>query len=188
MKIEYIKAKAMGEKLPFDLKSEIWNWVRSIAAAIILTLLLVNFVFVFVRVDGESMTNTLQNGDRLFVDRLAYVFSEPRRGDIVILHYPVLDPEKVYVKRCIAVSGDTVEIRDGILYVNGEMFGESYTRDDIMTFSMQQVVVPEGHVFVMGDNRNDSFDSTEIGPVSIDKLLGKACFVVWPFDRIEYIA
>ena len=203
MRIEKVIAKACGTRQQFDKKEEIFSWIKCIVLAVAITLLLVNFVFLFVRVDGESMTNTLQNNDRLFVDRLVYTFSEPRRGDIVICHFPKPDipffnyqKDKTYVKRCVAVAGDTVEIKDdGYLYVNDELVTESYiiTKSSIsggdrtMKNTFAKTTVPEGCIFVMGDNRDDSTDSRVVGAVPLDLVLGKACFVIWPISNWEYI-
>lgn len=188
MTIEELKARASGKKAPADTKKEIWSWVRSIVAALLITLILVSFVFIFVRVDGKSMTYTLEDRDRLFVDRLAYTFSTPHRGDIVILHYPGRGREN-FVKRCVAVAGDTVEITGGYLWINGKRMEESYIRcgSGNMRINMRQITVPEGHVFVLGDNRNDSLDSSELGPISMDLIVGKACFIIWPISEWGYI-
>lgn len=204
MKIERVIAKACGTRVQLTKKEEILSWVKCIAIAVAITLFLVNFVFMFVRVDGESMTNTLQNNDRLFVDRLTYTFGKPERGDIVICHFPKTigvfysyQADKVYVKRCVAVAGDTVEIKeDGYLYVNDQILkDESYIitsnslkgGDKTMKGTFAKITVPEGSIFVMGDNRDDSTDSRIVGPVPLELVMGKACAVVWPISAWEYI-
>lgn len=148
-----------------------------------------------VRVSGESMLDTLQDGDYLFVEKLSYTFSSPKRGDVVICYYP--DPyyesqNKDYytrVKRVVAVAGDTVETRDGRLYVNGEAVEEPYlTEKRSATAGIETpVTVQKGTVFVLGDNRINSRDSRDsrIGAIPLEQIVGKPHFVLFPLSHFH---
>jgi len=140
------------------------------------------FVFEFVRVDGDSMQPTLQTDEYVFMERVTYWFSEPRRGDIVICLYP--NRTDTYVKRVIGEAGDEIRITGGVLYINGEPNTDYFNEP---MYDMEPVMVPDDHVFVMGDNRNASMDSTNssVGPLPYEMILGKALFVIWPFDKIS---
>ena len=170
---------------------EIAGWVLTLAFAALLALLINSFVFFFARVEGSSMLGTLKDGEVLFVWRAGYVFGQPQRGDIVICHYPktkdggYLDQKNTcYVKRVIGLPGDTVSIRQGTVYINGEALKESYLETErIDSQSMEAVVLEEGEYFLMGDNRSDSTDSRRMGAVERGKILGKAVGVVYPFTE-----
>ena len=170
---------------------EIAGWVLTLAFAALLALLINSFVFFFARVEGNSMLGTLKDGEVLFVWRAGYVFGQPQRGDIVICHYPktkdggYLDQKNTcYVKRVIGLPGDTVSIRQGTVYINGEALKESYLETERTdSQSMEAVVLGEGEYFLMGDNRSDSTDSRRMGAVERGKILGKAVGVVYPFTE-----
>ncbi len=170
---------------------EIAGWVLTLAFAALLALLINSFVFFFARVEGSSMLGTLKDGEVLFVWRAGYVFGQPQRGDIVICHYPktkdggYLDQKNTcYVKRVIGLPGDTVSIRQGTVYINGEALKESYLETERTdSQSMEAVVLEEGEYFLMGDNRSDSTDSRRMGAVERGKILGKAVGVVYPFTE-----
>ena len=164
-------------------KRETYGWIFSLLAAVVIALALRFFVFEFIRVDGESMQPTLETNEYVFMEKVTYWFEEPKFGDIVICYYP--HRAETFVKRVIGTPGDTLEIHDGTLYINGEpdtTYFSGYLEHDLET-----TVVPEKSVFVMGDNRNHSMDSTNsgIGTLSYDMILGKALFVIWPFDKIQ---
>ena len=164
-------------------KREVWGWVISLVAAVVIALTLRFFVFEFIRVDGSSMSPVLETNEYVFMEKVTYWFSEPAYGDIVICYYP--NRSETFVKRVIGTEGDTIEIRDGTLYINNVADTKYFS--DYMNNEMAPVVVPENSVFVMGDNRNASMDSTNssIGPLSDNMILGKALFVIWPFDKMQ---
>ena len=143
---------------------EIMSWVIPFAIALVAALLIKNFLIINADVPTGSMENTILPGDRFIGNRLAYVFGEPERGDIVVFRYPD-DESEIYVKRVIGLPGDTIDIEDGKIYINGsaEPLQEDY--------------------FMMGDNRNDSWDARYWSNtyVTKDKILGKALFTYWPF-------
>lgn len=163
-------------------KRETWGWLVSLIAAVAIALTLRFFVFEFIRVDGSSMEPVLLTNEYVFMEKVTYWFSEPAYGDIIICNYP--NRTETFVKRVIGTEGDTIEIHDGTLYINNEpdtKYFAGYLNNDLAP-----VVVPEDSVFVMGDNRNASMDSTNssIGPLPYSMILGKALFVIWPFDKM----
>lgn len=139
-------------------------------------------MFNFSVVRGSSMAPGIHDGDRILVDHLSYVFREVRRGDIVVLQYP-LDPSLDYIKRVIGLPGDRVEIHDGAVWVNDERLAEPYVSDRDPRTRLSAIVQPE-HYFVLGDNRPHSSDSREFGQVPRDNLRGCVEVRVWPPERI----
>lgn len=168
----------------FSIGKEIFEWVQAIVVAVVIAMAIRTFVFTLVNVEGESMEPTLHDHDRLVVTRLAYT---PEKGDIIIFR-PDCDPDRPYVKRVIAMPGDTIDINQetGDVSVNGEILDEPYIKERIRSFGTVSfpAVVPEKHVFVMGDNRNHSKDSRfqDVGMVSYESIIGKANFRFWPFS------
>ena len=162
---------------------EFWGWVLSLAAAVAIALMLRFFVFEFIRVDGESMQPTLYTDEYVFMEKVTYWFSEPQRGDIIICSYP--GHTDTYVKRVIGMEGDRIRITNGVLYINDVANYDYFA--DAMNSDMDEVTVPENHVFVMGDNRNASMDSTNpsIGALPDSMVQGKALFVIFPLDNIH---
>lgn len=165
-------------------KQELLEWIECLGVSIIVVLLLTNFVFRFVVVDGSSMEPTLHHGNRLFVFRLGY---EPSNGDIVVFE-PRGDQNRYYIKRVIAVEGQTVDIKNGEVYVDGEQLPEQYISEKIRSEYPGQYpqTVPQDCVFVLGDNRNasrDSRDAVGVGMVEEDSIVGKALFRVFPFNQ-----
>lgn len=130
-----------------------------------------------IRVDGYSMEPTLHNGEFVIVNRLAYRFGEPSRGDVIVFLYP-RDPNQEYIKRVIGLPGDRVRVSGGRVYVNDEPLAEPYIA--AAPRYQSEWTVPEGNLFVLGDNRNNSSDSHNWGPVPFDNVIGKALFVYWP--------
>lgn len=166
-------------------KREFRGWVFSLCAAVVIALMLRFFVFEFIRVEGESMLPTLYTNEYVFMEKVTYWFSEPQRGDIIICSFP--NRTDTFVKRVIGIGGDVIEVSGGIVYINGEPHSEYFS--GTMNTDMSPVTVPENHVFVMGDNRNASMDSTNssIGPLPDSMVKGKALFVIWPLDNIHGI-
>lgn len=167
-------------------RSEIYDWIQCIIVALIVCVVLFVFFFRLVDVKGNSMNPTLENGDKMFVSDMFYT---PKPGDIVIFQKDSYKPEAL-VKRVIATEGQTVEINfdKGIVYVDGVALDEPYIKELThrqLDFSGIQVV-PEGCVFVMGDNRNDSTDSRDerIGMVDTRMIIGKVYFTVFPLNHL----
>ena len=177
------------------LQQKIMSWVWTILAALVIAFALRMFVVELIRVDGTSMTNTLQNGEIVVVSKLAYLTGEPQRNDIVICRYPnrvdstlnlgaamAIDFHTLFVKRLVGLPGDTVQIYNGKLYVNGEVvpdpeFMGSVPRD----YGPRRLGADE--YFVMGDNRYSSHDSRadDVGPISRGAIMGKVDSVLFPW-------
>ena len=159
---------------------EFLAWVRVFTSAAVYATLIVTFLFQVARVDGQSMAPTLEDRDRLIVNKLAYRLGAPQRGDIVMLYYP-LDPDKSYVKRVIAEEGDMVRVVDGQVFVNDvplpdEQIPPEYRSHD----EWGPQVIPEGYYFVMGDHRNNSSDSRHWGFVPKKYIIGRVQVRWWP--------
>ena len=157
--------------------------IETILMAVVLFLLL-NAATSRVRVYNVSMQPTLFEGNLLVVNKLAYKLGEPKRGDIIVFHYQGTVNED-YIKRVIGLPGDTVEIRNGIVRVNGQAITEPYIAE--LPGYTGQWKVPEGELFVLGDNRNHSSDSHDWGFVQKEWVVGKAIVVYWPLDRIRVL-
>jgi signal peptidase I len=161
-------------------QEEIVAWVKTLLSAAVYAILIVTFGFQVARVEGQSMAPTLADQDRLIVNKLAYRIGEPRRGDIVMLYYP-LNPEKSFVKRVIAEEGDTVRIVDGRVYVNDVPLQDDYVPEEFRSHDdWGPQVIPEGYDFVMGDHRNNSSDSRHWGMVPKKYIIGKVQVRWWP--------
>lgn len=146
--------------------------------------LVINALSARVRVDGFSMLPTLHDGEFVLVNRLAYRFGAPERGDIVVFHYPP-DPTQDLIKRVIGLPGDTISIQGGMVVVNGEPLFEPYIAQSPLYAGTW--VVPAGHLFVLGDNRNDSSDSHSWGMLPFENIVGKAVLIYWPFQSLQLI-
>lgn len=170
-----------------NVMAEVWDWIKSIALALIIVFIIHQFVFNLSKVDGFSMQPTLQHGERLFVNKIVYLLKEPKHSDIVILKDPRRDKKQRLVKRVIAVPGDTVEIREHRLYVNGEQVDEPYTATRIQGAGFGPLLVEEGQYFVLGDNRHlgESLDSRDFGAIDRKLIEGRADFIVWPITHLD---
>ncbi|MEI6287295.1 MAG: signal peptidase I [Bacillota bacterium] len=169
------------------LKREALSWAKSIAIAVVLAMVIRYFVIESYQVEGTSMVPTLQNSERLFVNKFIYRFREPKTGDIIVLKYPS-DTSKDFIKRVIAKSGDTLEIIDGRVLVNGTAINEPYINEPMrIANNYPKIEIPKGYVFVMGDNRNHSKDSrySDVDLVSYDLIKGEALFAYWPLSQMR---
>jgi signal peptidase I len=165
------------------LGEELVVWVKTIASAAVYATLIVTFGFQVARVEGHSMQPTLQDNDRLIVNKLAYRLGDPKAGDIVMLYSP-LDPDKALVKRVIGEPGDTVRIVDGRVYRNEVAVDDRYVAPQFRSHDdWGPQVVPEGYYFVMGDHRNNSSDSRSWGYVPKKYIAGKVQVRWWPLGH-----
>jgi len=161
---------------------EVWSAVQTLVSAAVYATLIVTFGVQVARVDGLSMAPTLEDHDRLIVNKLVYELGEPRPGDIVMLYYPI-NPEKMFVKRVIAKEGDTVRIVDGRVYVNDIPLHDDYVPAEFRSHDdYGPQVVQQGYYFVMGDHRNNSSDSRHWGPVPKKYIVGKVKVRWWPLQ------
>jgi len=165
--------------------SSILRELKSYAKIVILTILFsflwYNYIIVNAQIPSNSMNNGIKTGDRLFGFRLSYISSSPQRGDVVIFKFPD-DETKDYIKRVIGLPGDVVQIKSGVLYINGEIYSEDYLKEP-MIGSFGPYCVPDGHYFMLGDNRNVSVDSRFwINTyVAQNKIIGKAFLKYYPY-------
>jgi signal peptidase I len=161
---------------------ELLSGVQTLVSAAVYATLIVTFGFQVARVDGLSMAPTLEDHDRLIVNKLVYELGDPRPGDIVMLYYP-LNPEKMFVKRVIAKEGDTVRIVDGRVYVNDIPLHDDYVPAEFRSHDdWGPQIVQQGYYFVMGDHRNNSSDSRHWGPVPKKYIVGKVKVRWWPLQ------
>ena len=173
------------EKKGKNWKKELRDWIVSFAVALIAVLIIRSFLFTIIRVDGPSMSDTLLDNDRLFVTVLDMRLNGPDRFDVVILHYPNRGNEK-FVKRVVGLPGDTIEVKNGVLSVNGVEYDETYLTDsrtarfDRSSFT---VTLGEDEYFVLGDNRDNSNDSRSVGVIHRQQFVGKVRAIIWPVDR-----
>ena len=164
------------------------EWIKDILIAIVVAFLVLQFIKPTI-VQEHSMENTLQPNDYLFISKQSYrLFGDPQRGDIIVFHSVLTTAdgaEKLLVKRIVALPGDTISITGGVVYINGEPQDEPYTKDGYTNTEMDEITIPEGKLFCMGDNRQNSRDSRDpmIGLVDEDEVLGKAVLRLFPFSR-----
>ena len=172
----------------------LWSVVKgilSIAAVLVLAWLLRTFVFQAYEIPSGSMETTIMTDDMVFAEKVSYYFNDPAQGDIVTFDDP-LTSNRTLIKRVIAVAGQTVDINDvdGLVYVDGEALEESYTTGS--TYTLDSAVtypytVPEGCVWVMGDNRENSQDSRYFGAIEVSTVTARAVFVYWPISEIKVL-
>lgn len=188
------KLETKNEKETVNWKSELISWIQIIIAAAVIALFLNSCIIANSQIPTESMENTIMAHDRVIGSRLSYLFSEPERGDVVIFHYPD-DPtgDTYYVKRVIGLPGDVIDIHDGGVYLNGSdtPLDEPYIKEPMETDPNHPLhfEVPEDSYFMMGDNRNDSWDARfwENTWVTKDKLIAKVLFRYYPFNKMGVI-
>ena len=165
--------------------SELKDWIGSIVIAVVLAMLIRTFIVELYVVDGPSMRPTLESEERLVVNKFIYRFHPPQKGEILVFQYP-RDPSRDFIKRVIATPGDTIEIHEGRVLVNDQLLTEDYILEKTRS-EYPKTTVPEGRVFVMGDNRNNSEDSrfADVGFVPYDLIKGKAMLVFWPISAYK---
>lgn len=162
-------------------------WGRDLVVSLIVSAFIIIFLYQPVKVEGTSMLPSLDDQERIFINKFVYNFEPIERGDVVVFHYP-RDIAKSYIKRVIAVPGDRVRIDDGQVYVNDRRLRESYVPAEFTDDrSLAETVVPRGCYFLLGDHRSSSSDSRDFGPVSRRYIYGKAVFGYWPMDRMGMV-
>ncbi|MDQ0215869.1 signal peptidase I [Oikeobacillus pervagus] len=168
-------------------RNEIFSWVKSIGIALLIVMIVRHFIFVPQVVKGESMMPTLQDGNKVIVSKI----SEIERFDQIVFHAP--DKEANYVKRVIGLPGDQIEMVDDTLYINGKAYKEPYLQEykkDLLPYqkftgNFDAVTVPNGHLFVMGDNRLKSKDSRHFGAITESAVIGKVTLRFWPLNEVN---
>ena len=175
---------------PKGIVKELLGWIVYIAIIIGLTWLIITFVGQRTRVSGHSMEATLHDGDNLIVDKLSYHFREPKRFEIIVFPYRHKE-NTYYIKRIIGLPGETVQVKDGYVYINGEKLDENYGLEvmEDAGIAAEPIELGEDEYFVLGDNRNHSSDSRDpsVGILHRDELFGRAWIRIWPLDSIGVI-
>lgn len=171
------------EEQPINWKRFLLDVLETLVLAVVLYFG-INAVSARVRVDGFSMRPTLQDGEYILINKLAYKLGEPMRGDIVVFVFPV-NPEEDLIKRIIGLPGDTITVQDGVLSINGVVVNEPYINAPPAYSDTWQV--SEGNLFVLGDNRNDSRDSHQWGLLPIENVIGRAVLIYWPPEEWQII-
>ena len=167
------------------------EWIKDILIAIVIAIVVVQFIKPTI-VKESSMEPNFYENDYLFVSKQSYTFGEPKRGDVVVFHSSLVQEngdEKLLIKRIVGLPGETIDISDGKVYINGEELKEDYTKEGYTSGEISGLVVPEGEVFCMGDNRRVSIDSRsdDVGCIDIDDIVGKVVFRLSPFSEIGMI-
>ncbi|NLW60241.1 MAG: signal peptidase I [Firmicutes bacterium] len=168
-------------------KSELREWIESIAGSVLTALFIMVFLFQTYKVEGKSMEPNLFEGQRLIVDKVTYRFRPPKPGEVVVIKPK--DPTKKFVKRVIATEGQNLQITNGNLRINGLTVHEPYILEK-MADDFEWTVIPQGTVFVMGDNRNRSMDSRDqhnVGFVPLENVVGRAVLIYWPLKQAQII-
>jgi signal peptidase I len=158
---------------------------ETVLPAVVIAVLINLFLAQATRVYGSSMEPNLHTDQRLVVEKVSYRLHGPRRGDVVVIRMQDHGPE-LLIKRVIALSGETIEVRDGVVYIDGQQLEEPYLVRNTGG-SYGPTTVPGGHVFVMGDNRGASNDSRIFGPVDLDRVVGRAWVSYWPIDDLGMV-
>lgn len=170
-----------------NIKKEIISWIKLIVTAFIIAFILKTFIFQIAYVKGPSMEPTLYEGQILIVSKLNYRLGSPKRGDIVVLNDNL--EHKDLIKRVIGLPGENVDIKDGFVYINGELLEEDYISVPTYENGFEASDVPENKYFVLGDNRPESRDSrsSSLGFVERENIMGKAVFRLWPLNKLGTI-
>lgn len=175
-----------GDKAEKNTMKEILSMVVYIAFVLLLTFLVVRYVGQRTQVDGSSMEATLSDKDQLIVDKISYRFKDPERFDIIVFPFQYKE-NTYYIKRIIGLPGETVQILDGEIYINGEVLEEDYGKETMVSSgrAVNEIQLGEDEYFVLGDNRNHSEDSRyeEVGNIKRSDIIGRAFIRIWPFSR-----
>lgn len=177
---------------------EIWDWVKTFIIVIFIVLIVRTFFFANYMVHGESMMPTIESGERLIINKVGYQMTEPDRFDLIVFH---ATEDSDYIKRVIGLPGDEIAYQDDVLYVNDEEVPEEYLDDSIASsdggpftrdftlddLGLDEAIVPENQIFVLGDNRRNSLDSRQIGYVKYEDIVGKANIRYWPVSDFSII-
>jgi signal peptidase I len=177
-----------------DWKKEAIDWAKALVVAGVLVVVIRMFLFSPYIVDGPSMRPNFHTGERVIVNKILYDLREPERGEVVVFHSPFGSD---YIKRVVGLPGETVRVSGDTVFVNGQALPEPYIKGEVDTAAAagrtynnkdyEEQTVPEGHVFVMGDNRPNSHDSRDIGFVIYGDIVGRADVIIWPIGDIRFI-
>ena len=168
----------------------ILEWVAVVGGALLVALVIRAFFLAAFYIPSESMAPTLEKGDRVLVNKLSYKLHDVNRGDVVVFERPPNEPDngiKALIKRVVGLPGETVEVRNCTVVIDGRALEEPYVKEWSRTCTAPAVTVPSNEVFVMGDNRDDSQDSRFFGPISQDLIVGRAFVLVWPLTNLGWL-
>lgn len=169
---------------------ELLSWLIYIVIVVILSLGIITFIGQRTKVSGHSMETTLSDGDNLIVDKISYRFRDPERSEIIVFPFQY-EEHTYYIKRIIGLPGETVQVIDGYVYINGEVLDENYGLEvmDDPGIAAEPITLGEDEYFVLGDNRNHSSDSRDpsVGVLHRDDIMGRAWIRIWPFDKFGVI-
>ena len=169
------------------LRRELRSWGRDLVIALSLAIVIIIFFYQPVKVEGTSMTPQISDQERIFINKFVYRFEPIERGDVVVFWYP-LDRSKSFIKRVVGLPDDTLEIREGHVYLNGKLLPEPYVPPESEDFGgLSPEKIPKDEYFVMGDHRISSNDSRIFGPVPRKFIYGKAVFAYWPVNHFGSI-
>ena len=175
---------AAASSSPVRVRPGFGVWVRDLIISLAISAFIIVFIYQPVKVEGTSMMPSLEDQERIFVNKFVYRLEPIERGDIVVFRYP-RDPSKSYIKRVIGMAGDRIRIEGGLVYVNDEALDEYYVPAAYTdSRSYPETVVPPDCYFVLGDHRSMSNDSRDFGPVNQSFIYGKAVFGYWPMDKV----
>ena len=169
---------------------ELLSWLIYIVIVVILSLGIITFIGQRTKVSGHSMETTLSDGDNLIVDKISYRFRDPERFEIIVFPFQY-EEHTYYIKRIVGLPGETVQVIDGYVYINGEVLDENYGLEvmDDTGIAAEPITLGEDEYFVLGDNRNHSSDSRDpsVGVLHRDDIMGRAWIRIWPFDKFGVI-
>jgi signal peptidase I len=160
--------------------SSAFDWVKAVIVALILAVVIRGFILEPTYVQGPSMLNTMKTGDKVIINKLIYRFKSPARGEIIVFHTP---QDRDLIKRVIGLPGETIQVKNYRVYINGKLLQEPYLNFSTQTSTVPPTKIAANHLFVMGDNRLNSTDSRELGPIPIDEIIGRAEFIYWPISE-----
>jgi signal peptidase I len=166
------------------------EWVAIVVGALAVALVVKTFLVQAFFIPSLSMYPTLDEGDRVLVNKLSYKLHDVNRGDLVVFERPPGSPEsdiKDLIKRVIGLPGETIEAREGVVYIDGQELEEPYLVAGVTTDDLPRQEIPDGHIWVMGDNRTNSADSRVFGPIDEDTIVGRAFLKVWPITELSLL-
>jgi signal peptidase I len=178
------RREGMAPSLPPRTLPMLSVWLRDLMISLAISAFIIIFLYQPVKVEGTSMMPSLDDQERIFVNKYVYRLEPIQRGDIIVFRYP-RDPSKSFIKRVIALAGDTIRIEGGEVFVNGQALEEDYVPSAYADQrSYPEIVIPPHSYFVLGDHRTMSNDSRDFGPVDVGFIYGKAVFGYWPMDKM----